>query len=147
MKKFTRILAAITLALTMVVTFSNAKEVDAAESGWKTYNGISANVYTDRTGDYPVSDSYIGATGLKTSAGGTVYYRMELDEYVNGAWYSRDSKKGSFSSQTPMSKFYIDEHLVKGESGTFRVMMKIFSDSEYDIWVGDWITDSFTVHN
>ncbi|MCF2719323.1 hypothetical protein LWE69_19985 [Paenibacillus sp. UKAQ_18] len=117
-----------------------------ANSGWETKNGITARVYTDRNGDVPVSDSYIGVTGEKTAAGGTIYYyyylvNIDTDRVV------AESNPSSFSSTSPQSRFPIDNLLNKGQSGNFQIMMKLFSDSNYDNWIGDWYTPSFKVSN
>ncbi|MFL1672958.1 hypothetical protein [Paenibacillus dendritiformis] len=117
-------------------------------TGWVKKNGIEARVYTDRLDDYPVSDTYVGVTAEKKAAGGTVYYQIVLSKVKSdGTTYYVDSVYGSMSSKSPQAKFYIDDFLDKGSSGTYRVMLKIFKDKEYDDWVGDWITDSFKIYN
>jgi hypothetical protein len=145
MKRFGLILVTIA-AMISVFTFSQGK-VEAANSGWETHGGITAKVYTDRSGSYPTRDSYIGVTGQKTSAGGRVYYSMYLDKYKNGKWYQKDEQMGYLSSQTPMKKFYINNYLSKGQSGTYRIRFKLFSDSGRWDWIGDWYTPSFKVYN
>lgn len=129
-----------------VQPFSN--HVQAASSGYVTKNGVTAVVYTDRSGDYPTSDTYIGVTGAKTSAGGTVYYSMLLEQYRNGSWLLVDHEDGSFASQSPLKKLYIDNFLAKGSSGTFRVQMVLRNDPNSDYGdLGSWYTPSFKVYN
>jgi len=146
LKKFSKILLAALLLGVSFWTFE-APKAEAASSSWSTQHGIRAMVYTDRSGNYPKSDSYIGVTGKKTAAGGKVYYRMELDQRKNGAWIKRGTIRGEFSSQTPMKKFHIDNYLKKGQSGTFRVMLKIWKEKSEINWLGDHITNSFKVYN
>ncbi|SFD68766.1 hypothetical protein [Bacillus sp. UNCCL81] len=145
--KTTMLLAAFTLfAVLIVQPFNN--NVQAASSGYVTKGGVTAEVYTDRSGDYPSSDTYIGVTGAKTSAGGTVYYSMLLEQYKSGSWLLVDHEDGYFSSQSPMKKFYIDNLLAKGTSGTFRVEMVLRNDPNSDYGeLGSWYTPSFKVYN
>jgi hypothetical protein len=133
--------------------FSNGK-AEAASSGWLTNGGITANVYTDRTGDYPASDTWIGVTGQKTSTGGTVYYEFNLMHHradgtdeIAGSWQNPETVTGSFSSQSSQRYFYIDDFLPTGSSGIYWVQMKLYSDSGYQNWIGDWNTAWFAVYN
>ena len=127
-------------------------KVEAASTGWQTTNGVTAILYTDRSGSYPASDSFVGVTAEKTAAGGTVYYTMDLHQYINGTWYSlgNDQQSGSFSSASPLKKFNIDNHLSKGKSGTFRVVMELNSNNDWsnpNSFRGFFTTPSFTISN
>lgn len=135
-------------SVTTEVKQSSTEEiVPFASTGWETKSGITARVYTDRTGDYPASDDWIDVTGQKTDAGGTVYYRIEIVKQIPAGWELVATQKGSFASQTPTKRFYIDNLLSKGSSGTFKVNLKIFKDSAENYWLGDWTTSSFKVYN
>lgn len=148
-KRISFLLLAFALTLGSFSFFSNGK-AEAASSGWLTYGGITANVYTDRTGNYPASDSWIGVTGQKTSTGGTVYYEFNLIHVRadgSGELVPQETQTGSFSSQSPQKYMYIDEFLPKGGSAIYYIQMKLYSDPGYQNWIGDWNTGSFAVYN
>lgn len=118
-----------------------------AASGWSTKNGVQARVYTDRSGTVPESDTYIGVTGEKTSAGGTVYYQLRLIRITNGTEYFVSQSSGTMTTTTSQKQFKIDSFLGFSTSGTFKIEMKLFKDSHLEQWIGDWSTPSFTVNN
>lgn len=146
MKKV-KLLSIVAALIVTISSFLPLGKASAASTGYQTYNGITANVYTDRTGDYPVSDDWIDVWGQKTSTGGTVYYMVHMDKFNGSSWSQVATQSGSFASQTPAKRFYINDLLSAGSSGTFRVRFKIFRDSGYQDWIGDWITPSFRVYN
>ncbi|MEB6548087.1 hypothetical protein MXL46_03060 [Heyndrickxia sporothermodurans] len=101
----------------VVVTFSPvlpSLKSSAASSGYKTIGGITAEVHTDHTGDYPASDDWIDVTGEKTSTGRTVNYEFNIMNMRSVCWSLLNNTEltGSFSSQSP-PRFYIDK-LLKG---------------------------------
>ncbi|MED1790322.1 hypothetical protein P4V47_23135 [Brevibacillus laterosporus] len=117
----------------------------AVNTGWQTKNGVEARVYTDRSGDYPESDSYVKVTGEKKGSG-TLYYRLELIKHQDGREIGIYSEKGTMTSSASAT-FYKDNFLSKGSSGTYSVMLKLFKDRNEDEWIGDWISSTFKVNN
>lgn len=145
------------LASVLVISifgFLPVKKAEAASTGWVNGHGLTVKLSTDRSGSYPVQDTFVGVTAEKTAAGGRVYYIMELQRYKNGKWYysgkTMDEQWGYFSSRTPVKKFMIDNHLAKGESGTFRVKMELNSNDNWQSsssFRGVLITPSFVINN
>ncbi|WP_036740350.1 hypothetical protein [Paenibacillus sp. HGH0039] len=117
-----------------------------ANSGWKKQNGIEARVYTNRTGSYPNSDTYIGVTAEKKTTG-AAYYQLVISEQKNGTSYQRASKDGTWSGTSISHNFNIDDILDRNSQGTFLVRLKIFAYGDWDTWLGDWETETFTVVN
>lgn len=143
-RKWATALLALTLAFAGTAGMAPTEKAEAASSGWATYGGITAIVYTDRTGSYPVSDTYIGATGEKTATGGEVYYNMYLTDANHKVIAVQ---QGSFSSMSPMKKFYIDNYVSKGSSRQFHIQMNLFANSSRTVNYGVWTTPLFTVYN
>ncbi|OZB90930.1 hypothetical protein [Paenibacillus sp. XY044] len=157
-KKITALLSSVVL-LTAVATSASAESAEETaapqdsgiftpyvNTGWIKQNGIEARVYTDRTSSYPVSDTYIGITGEKKTAG-SAYYQLTLDK-KNGSTYSQvASTRGTFASSTGQWQVQIDDILSTGSTGTYRVMLKVFAYGDWDTWLGDWISDDFVVNN
>lgn len=126
-----------------------------ATSGWSTKSGAGGSmyavVYTDRSGSYPSTDTYIGITGQKSSAGGTAYYTMMVEYYDtdNSGWFGIGPIfTGYFASQSPMKKYYISNLPTRRSSYSVRVQMTLYSSSNksYNTRVGTWTTNSFTVY-
>lgn len=118
----------------------------AVNTGWIKKNGVEARVYTDRTKDYPATDTYVGVTGEKKGSG-TLYYEIKLWRKTSSGWEEAASTLGSFTSKTDQAKFNIADFMSKGSSGTFQVALKLFKDKYYDEWLGDWTTESFTINH
>jgi len=129
------------------VNTNNDTVTPFVNTGWIKKNNIEARVYTDRTGTYPASDTYIGITGEKRTSG-AAYYQLDLwKKGSNGVITQVATTTGTFSSSTGQWQVKIDDILSKNSSGTFIVNLKIFSYGDWDSWLGDWETSEFLVNN
>ncbi len=107
-----------------------------AGSGWQTKSGITAKISTNKN-NYKLGEDIL-VNAEKTAAGGKIYYEVVLLslDISKGMWFQRD--RYGFASTTgkiPQIKF----RAIYGV-GPYRVMLKAFSDPEYDKWLGDWET-------
>lgn len=125
------------LLITSLGLFS-VESAYAVSSGSQTKGGITAKVYTDKN-SYK-SNETIYVTGEKTAAGGTVYYEIYLLQKIGNQQYLVDSTSGSTAGKTPTVKF-------KPGVGTYTVMLKLFSDSNFDNYIDYWETTAFNVTN
>ncbi|MGW9128735.1 hypothetical protein ACWGPW_27665 [Paenibacillus chitinolyticus] len=109
-----------------------------ADSGWQTKNNIRARVYTDAN-SYGPGTSKIKITAEKSTTG-AAYYELYLDngkEMVkvgSGTIGSSVTLDASVSSIVPVNS-----------QASLTVLLKIYAYGDWDKWLGDWETGSFTV--
>ncbi|EKF34359.1 hypothetical protein [Bacillus xiamenensis] len=129
----------ITLSI-IVAAVLCAPSTAAVTSGYKTVAGHTISVSTDANSYTPRAKS-IDVTARKTGSE-TVYYRFTLQKRVGGTWKDqRFSLVGSFKTATPAKEFYIVNHT----SGTHRIKMTIYKNSNWTGVKGHIYTPSFEV--
>lgn len=108
--------------------------MSAQGTGWQTKGGIKAQVYNSKD-SYNIGEKII-VYGERSGTGATVYYDVNVAKMTNGQWqWTPDSgKKGTFTSK--VHKFEFNNY----GSGLYKVIFKVFSDSSYNNWIGDWET-------
>ncbi|WP_324728758.1 hypothetical protein VO178_19405 [Lysinibacillus fusiformis] len=135
MKKI-KIFTMLTVLLISSLGLFSIEKADAASSGWQTYGGITAKVSTNKD-NYKYNDQIL-IDAEKTSTGGKVYYEVYVDKLqTNGMWV----EVGRFGKGSTSGK--ISQVSVKAIYGTgpYKVRFKLFSDSAYDKWIGDWFVN------
>lgn len=108
-------------------------------SGWKTIGGIKARVSTSKD---TYNNDNIVVNAERSGTGATVYYRIDIYKQVGSSWVlTPDSKKsGTFTSKVHTVTFN------NYGNGLYNVVLKVFSDSNHNNWIGDWETN-FYVNN
>ncbi|MEC3756584.1 hypothetical protein P9160_04010 [Bacillus halotolerans] len=140
MKKVLMIFAVFALTLGGL-SFFQPGQAFAATSGWETHSGVKAKVTTDRSGDYPSSDTYVGVN-LQSQYSQKLSYMI----FINDGTHFWAERRGSIDAYGSVDRnILISDFLGKGKSGNFTVFVKFFKYNDYDYWYGDWETSSFRV--
>lgn len=108
--------------------------MSAQGSGWQTKGGIKAQVYNSKD-SYNIGER-IKVYAERSGTGATVYYDVRIGKMINGSWVQTpdSGKTGTFTSK--VHNFDFNNY----GSGLYKVLFKVFSDSSYNNWIGDWET-------
>ncbi|MED3513088.1 MULTISPECIES: hypothetical protein [Bacillus] len=142
MKKVMMIFAVFALTLGGLGIFKPGQAF-AATSGWETHNGVKAKITTDRSGDYPSTDTYIGIN-IQTQYSKKLSYQLMINDVNKHELLAE--RRGTIDANGNIDrKILISDFLGKGKSGKFKVLFKAYKYGDYDTWYGDWFTSEFTV--
>ncbi|EPD81264.1 MULTISPECIES: hypothetical protein [unclassified Paenibacillus] len=109
-----------------------------ADSGWQTKNKIRARVYTDAN-SYGPGTNKIKITAEKSTAG-AAYYQL----YLMNSTQMVQVGSGTIGSSVTLDAA-VSNIVPVNSQASIKVLLKIYAYGDWDTWLGDWETDSFTV--
>lgn len=103
-------------------------------SGWQTKGGITARVSTSKDA-YAANESFV-VNAERSGSGATVYYEIMITKQIGSSWnvVPDSGKKGTFTNKVHKISFN------NYGKGIYKATLKVWSDSSYQYWIGDWET-------